>query len=95
MTTSTSTAKTPAKRATATKATAKAAADSAATTAPVLVTVDLVFAKETKGAVKYDEVTPAEGVEAKIGSLYLRKAHLDGKMPSGIRVTVQDLTDQG
>lgn len=75
--------------------TAKAAADKAATTAPTLVTVDLLFAKETKGAVKYDEMAPAEGQEAKIGSMYLRKAHLDGRMPSAIRVTVQDLTAQG
>lgn len=75
--------------------TAKAAADKAATTAPTLVTVDLLFSKETKGAVKYDEVTPADGTEAKIGSMYLRKAHLNGALPSAVRVTVQDLTAQG
>jgi hypothetical protein len=76
---------------TAKPSTAKAAADAKATDAPVLVTLDLVRDKETPGTFRFAEVVE-EGKTPVVGTVYLRKSELDGKAPSAIRVTVQDLS---
>lgn len=74
---------------------AKATADKAATSAPVLRAVDMVFDKETPGTYRFAEVV-AEGSTPLIGTVYLRKSELGAtSQPSAIRVTIQDLTAQG
>lgn len=92
MTTSTATTATkPAPKRTAAKAAPVKAAQEVEAQ-PSLATAVFVLAKETKGAVRYNEVLEDGQEEALIGSVYLRKTHLGGKVPSAIRVTVEDLT---
>ncbi len=57
-------------------------------------TITFAFEKETKGAVRYQEIDAkgfalsiADG--AKIGSLYVRKSALNGTMPMKLNVTIQ------
>jgi len=53
------------------------------------------FANETKGALKYTEIDEAgeviDMVHSKIGSVYLRKAVLDGTRPRFIEVEVKPI----
>jgi hypothetical protein len=94
MTTSQSTTARKTAPAKAAKATPKAAAveQADAVQGTVLREVTFIFERETKGAVRYAEVQADGQDEPVIGSLYLRKAHLDGKVPSAVRVTITDLT---
>jgi hypothetical protein len=48
----------------------------------------MTLEKETKGAVRYAEDKPASGAEPAIGTLYIRKSALGGKIPQTIEVMV-------
>lgn len=54
--------------------------------------VALQLEKETKGALRYQEVgpsgAPVELADAVIGTLYVRKSAMEGKTPEAISVTV-------
>jgi hypothetical protein len=57
-------------------------------------TITFVLEKETKGAVRYQEVN-AEGkaieqAESVVGTIYLRKTALDGKIPQRVTVTIAE-----
>ena len=59
-----------------------------------MLTATFTLERETKGAVRYAEVDSngtvlAIGEGAKIGTLYIRKDALDGKIPLRIKVTVE------
>ncbi len=60
------------------------------------ITANFVLARQTKGALKFDEVDdhsgrPLEMQEAKIGAIYLRKSGFpDGNYPQKIVVTVAE-----
>lgn len=49
------------------------------------------FEKETKGAVRYQEVdAPGKpAFAAKVGSLYMRKTALPGSIPQALNVTIK------
>lgn len=51
-------------------------------------TLQFTIAKETKGAVQYKEDGTGPGTEGTIGTLYVRKSALDGKVPSTLTVTI-------
>ena len=61
---------------------------------PVLV-FELTQDRVTSGAYRYKEDEPKDGSEMVSGSLYLRKAHLDGVNPKRVRVTVEILEVAG
>lgn len=57
------------------------------------VTAKMVFERETKGAVRFQEVN-ADGKaldmqEAAIGTLYVRKSALGGTIPQSLTITIQ------
>ena len=55
----------------------------------------MTLERETKGAVRYQEVrdgTPVDIHDAVIGTLYIRKAALTGPVPKYIRVTVEPVS---
>ena len=55
--------------------------------------VQMIFERETKGAVRYQEVDasgqPVEQTAALVGTLYIRKFRFAGDIPSKITVTVE------
>lgn len=58
-------------------------------------TISLVLERETKGAVRYQELD-ANGdprrsgdEESVVGTLYIRKKAIHGAIPTGIRVTIE------
>ena len=57
-------------------------------------TVRMALERETKGAVRYQELDaagkPVEAMDgAKIGTLYVRKSAFSGQAPTSIQVTVE------
>lgn len=56
-----------------------------------LYTVVMKLVKETKGALRYEEVTPINEDAAKIGTLYIRKDGVKGEAPKSITVTVKSV----
>lgn len=59
--------------------------------------VNMVLERDTKGAVRYQEVDEKGGNKdiaqgARIGTLYIRKSAFDGKpIPKAIEVTINEL----
>mgnify|MGYP007132578188 CR=1 FL=1 len=54
-------------------------------------TVNFTFERETKGAVRYQEVVPSGDPERRvIGTLYLRKTALNGTVPQRLTVTIKE-----
>ncbi len=52
-----------------------------------LLTVTFALERETKGAYRYAEAV-AEGAEALMGTIYVRKAALQGPAPARLTVTL-------
>ena len=61
-------------------------------------TITLVLDRETKGALRYQEVGPegnprqSDADGALCGTIYFRKAAMDGKPPKGLKVTIEEFS---
>jgi hypothetical protein len=51
-------------------------------------TLQFTISKETKGAIQYKEDGASSNAEAVVGTLYVRKSALEGKVPSTLTVTI-------
>ena len=51
--------------------------------------LEFLIEKETKGALRYQEVVK-DGGDAKIGSFYVRKSAIVGEVPKRIKVVIDE-----